>query len=72
MSKVRHDFQRPESVAFAMMKMNGMTPYYRDFSEFIVIKNESEIIDFAARMEGVGGDTASIHRKVLSILLDKE
>jgi hypothetical protein len=66
MSKVSAKFRNTESVAFAMMKSG--TICYRNFNEFIVIKNESTIIDLASLMNGVGGDAISIHNKLKKIL----
>ena len=68
MRAVKTKFRDAESVCFAMM--NSGTIRYRDFSEFILIKNESEVVDIAGKMAGIGGDMCNIHKKVLSILLD--
>jgi hypothetical protein len=66
MGKLRLHFHNSESVAYAMMKSG--TIRYRDFSEFIIIKNEKEIVDLKSKMAGVGGDAISIHNKVTNIL----
>lgn len=66
MSRLNKEFKRAENLCFAMMKSGAMK--YRDFSEFIIIKNESKIIDLKKEMEGVGGDIVSIHNKVKNIL----
>lgn len=66
MPQCKHRFHSAESVAFAMMKSG--TIYYRNFNEFIVIKNESVIVDLVSLMAGIGGDAVFIHSKVKQIL----
>lgn len=66
MSKVGFKFHNSESVAFAMMKSG--TIRYRDFDEFIIIKNESQVINLKEKMVGVEGDENFIHSKVKAIL----
>ena len=66
MTKFRWKFFDTESVAFAMMKSGTIN--YRNFHEFIIIKNESIVVDLAKKMEGIGGDSVSIHKKVKEFL----
>lgn len=66
MGGLRHRFHNTESVAFAMLKSG--TLLYRNFSEFLIIKNEKTIVDLSKAMRGFGGDIASIHREVLEVL----
>ena len=66
MSGFKHLFRNMESVAFAMMKSGSRN--YRNFNEFIIIKNESTVIDLTKLMEGIGGDSVSIHAKVKQFL----
>ena len=65
MKSLNHRFRNTESVAFAMMK-NGLQ--YRDFSEFVIIKDEKTVVDLYKSMEGIGGDIISIHAKVMEFL----
>ena len=66
MGKFHHRFHNSESVAFAMMKSGTIA--YRNFNEFIVIKNESVVVDLVNLMAGIGGDYTSIHAKVKTFL----
>jgi hypothetical protein len=66
MAKIQHRFHNAESVAYAMMKSG--TIQYRNFNEFVVIKNESVIVNLADLMEGIGGDYVAVHSKVKEIL----
>jgi hypothetical protein len=64
MSKTQHRFSSVESVAFAMMKSGTLV--YRDFSEFIVIKDEMKVVDLSALTRGC--DAVSFHAKVKKLL----
>jgi hypothetical protein len=66
MKNVNHRFHNTESVAYTMMKSGTIN--YRNFSEFIIIKNETKIVDLTSLMQGIGGDAVSIHSKVKSFL----
>lgn len=66
MSQFKFRFHNAESVAFAMMKSGAIE--YRNFNEFIVIKNESVVVDLVSPMAGIGGDAVFIHSKVKQIL----
>jgi len=66
MSQCKHRFHNVESVSFAMMKAGTIN--YRNFNEFIVIKNESVIVDLVSLMAGIGGGAVFIHSKVKQIL----
>lgn len=66
MRTIRHRFFNEESVAFAMMKSGTIN--YRNFSEFIIIKDEKIVVDLSTLMQGIGGDAAFIHARVMEFL----
>lgn len=66
MTSLKCKFYNAESVAFAMMKKGTLN--YRKFSEFVVIKNESVIVDLENGMRGIGGDVVSVHSAVKQFL----
>ena len=66
MKEFKSKFLNTESVAFAMMKSGTLN--YRKFSDFVIIKNESVIVDLENLMAGIGGDAVSIHSKVKQFL----
>jgi hypothetical protein len=66
MAQFKSKFHNTESVAFAMMKKGTLN--YRKFSDFIIIKNESVIVDLENLMKGIGGDVVSVHTAVKRFL----
>jgi hypothetical protein len=70
MSKVDHHCNSAAQVAMAMMKgkKGTFSLAFRDFSQFVVIKDEEKVIDLVTLTKGLGGDSLSIYHKVKAIL----
>lgn len=66
MSKIDYHCKNAKQVAYAIMKSG--TIRFRDFSEFVVIKDESKVIDLVTLTMGIGGDSPAVYYAVVDIL----